>query len=285
MNIKQEYANVIGNRKSLGEGILDPEILDTLPTLDECISFGSELMEIIDSIRDKITIDNPVMITINQMIISSFDFLRDIIHLMSSRDFSYDSPSVAFAMREMYSNFRDIFYLIRNPEYIDRKLDFLCLKNIELINPSSKVVDACKRQFRYNYISKKNTKKSIIISRWTDKGDKDLWNQGYNALKPETPIDPDNIKALVGQLSTTGHLNQFDSLFRKSEKAVRALNVISLMQILYMSYLILELTYKDVTSMVPRDSTKLFDKLKKWFDDFSAVIDKKGLGKTEQKAE
>ena len=284
MNIKQEYANAIRNRKSLGAEILDPEILDTLPALDECISFGSELMEILDSIRGEITIDNPAMITINQMIISSFDFLRDIIHLMSNRDFSYDSPSLAFAMREMYSNFRDIFYLIKNPEYIDRKLDFLCLKNIELINPSSKVVDACKRRFRYDYISKKSTKKSIIISRWIDKGDKDLWNQGYNALKSETPIDPDDIKVLVSQLSATGHLNQFDSLFPKSEKAVRALNVISLMQILYMSYLILELTYKDVTGMVLRDSTKLFDKLKKWFDDFSAVIDKKGLGKTGQKA-
>ena len=284
MNIKQEYANAIRNRKSLGAEILDPEILDTLPALDECISFGSELMEILDSIRGEITIDNPAMITINQMIISSFDFLRDIIHLMSNHDFSYDSPSLAFAMREMYSNFRDIFYLIKNPEYIDRKLDFLCLKNIELINPSSKVVDACKRRFRYDYISKKSTKKSIIISRWIDKGDKDLWNQGYNALKSETPIDPDDIKVLVSQLSATGHLNQFDSLFPKSEKAVRALNVISLMQILYMSYLILELTYKDVTGMVLRDSTKLFDKLKKWFDDFSAVIDKKGLGKTGQKA-
>ena len=280
MDIKQEYANAIGNRKSLGKGMLDPEILDTLPTLDECISFGGELMEILDSIRDKMTIDNPAMITINQMIISSFDFLRDVIHLMSNRDFSYDSPSFAFAMREMYSNFRDIFYLIRNPEDIDRKLDFLCLKNIELINPSSKVVDACRRQFRYDYISKKSTKKSIIINRWTDKSDKDLWNEGYNALKPETPIDPANIKVLADQLSTTGHLNQFDSLFRKSEKAVKALNVTCLMQILYMSYLILELTYKDVTGVVLRDRTELFDKLKKWFDDFSAAIDKKGLDKT-----
>ena len=285
MNIKQEYANAISNRKSLGAGMLDPEILDTLPALDECISFGSELMEILDSIRGEITIDNPAMITINQMIISSFDFLKDIIHLMSNRDFSYDSPSLAFAMREMYSNFRDIFYLIGNREDIDRKLDFLCLKNIELINPSSRIVDACKRQFRYDHISKKQTNKSITISRWIDKSDKDLWNQGYNALKPETPIDPDDIKLLGGQLSTTGHLNLFDSLFPKSEKAVMALNVTSLMQILYMSYLILELTYADVTGMVLRDSTKLFDKLKKWVDDFSAVINKKGLGKTGQKAE
>lgn len=275
INIRNVYADALGNRKSLGEKILDPEILDTLPTLDECISFGSELMEIIDSIRDRIAIDEPAIITINQMIISSFDFFRDIMHIMSRRDFSYDSPSLAFAMREMYSNFRDIFYLIGNPEDIDRKLDFLCLKNIELINPSSKIVEACKKKFRYDYISKKNTKKSIIISRWTDKSDKDLWNEGYNALKPETPIDPDEIRVLMDKLSITGHLNQFDSLFSKSEKAVKAQNITSFMQILYMSYLILELTYKDVTGVVLRDSTKLFDKLKKWFDDFSAVIAKK----------
>ena len=125
---------------------------------------------------------------------------------------------------------------------------------------------------------KKSTKKSITISRWTDKSDKDLWNDGYNALKPETPIDPADIKVLVSQLSITGHLNQFDSLFPKSEKAVKAQNITTFMQILYMSYLILELTYKDVTGVVLRDRTELFDKLKKWFDDFSAVIDKKGLG-------
>jgi len=197
---------------------------------------------------------------------------------MSQRDFSYDSPSIAFAMREMYSNFRDIFYLIRNPEDIDRKLDFLCLKNIELINPSPKLVEDCKKQFRYNYISRKNTKKSITISRWTDKSDKELWNEGYNALKPETPVDPDNIRDLVNKLSITGHLNQFDSLFPKSDEAVKVLNIINLMQVLYMSYLTLELTYKDATGENLRDSTILFDKLKKWFDDFSAVISKKSLG-------
>lgn len=275
INIKEACAEVIRNRKSFREKILDPEILDTLPTPDECISFGNELMEIIDSIRSRIATDNPAIITINQMIMSSFDFLRDTIHLMARRDFSYDSPSLAFAMREMYSNFRDIFYLIKNPEDIDRKLDFLCLKNIELINPSPKIVNDCKKQFRYDYISKKNTKKGIIISRWTDKSDKDLWNEGYNALKPETPIDPDGMKVLGSQLSITGHLNQFDSLFPKSEKAVKALNITSFMQILYMSYLILELTYKDVTGVVLRDNTQLFDKLKKWFDGFSAVIEKK----------
>ena len=275
INIRNAYADAISKRKSLGGELLDPEILNTLPTLDECVSFGNELMEIIDSIRDRVAIDEPAIITINQMVISSFDFFRDIMHIMSRRDFSYDSPSLAFAMREMYSNFRDIFYLIRHPEHIDRKLDFLCLKNVELINPSSKVVENCKRKFRYDYISKKSSKKSIIISRWTDKSDKDLWNEGYNTLKPETPIDPDDIKVLVSKLSITGHLNQFDSLFSKSEEAVRAQNITSFMQILYMSYLILELTYKDVTGMVLRDNTQLFDKLKKWFDDFSAVIEKK----------
>ena len=278
INIRNAYADAISKRKSLGGELLDPEILNTLPTLDECVSFGNELMEIIDSIRDRVAIDEPAIITINQMVISSFDFFRDIMHIMSRRDFSYDSPSLAFAMREMYSNFRDIFYLIRHPEHIDRKLDFLCLKNVELINPSSKVVENCKRKFRYDYISKKSSKKSIIISRWTDKSDKDLWNEGYNTLKPETPIDPDDIKVLVSKLSITGHLNQFDSLFSKSEEAVRAQNITSFMQILYMSYLILELTYKDVTGVVLRDSTELFDKLKRWFDDFSAVIEKKGLG-------
>ena len=178
----------------------------------------------------------------------------------------------------MYSNFRDIFYLLNNLGDINRKLDFLCLKNIELMNLSPKVVDACKRQFRYDYISKKSTKKRIIINRWIDKSDKDLWNEGYNALKPETPIDPDGIKVLGSQLSIIGHLNQLDSLFRKSEKAVRARNVTDLMQILYMSYLILELTYKDVTGVVLRDRTELFDKLKKWIDGFSAILNKKGLG-------
>ena len=275
INIKEAYANAIIDRKSSGEKILDPERLDTLPTLDECISFGNELMEILDSIRDSITINEPAIITINQMIMSSFDFLRDIIHLMAQRDFSYNSPALAFAMREMYSNFRDIFYLIKNPADIDRKLDFLCLKNVELINPSREIVNDCKKQFRYDYISKKTTKKRIIISRWTDKSDTDLWNEGYNALKPETPIDPDGMKVLGSQLSITGHLNQFDSLFPKSEKAVKALNITSFMQILYMSYLILELTYQDVTGVVLRDNTQLFDKLKKWFDDFSAVIEKK----------
>ena len=103
VNIKEAYAEAIKNRKSLREKILDPEILDTLPTLDECISFGNELMEVIDSIRDKIAVDDPVMIAINQMIISSFDFFTDIMHIMSRRDFSYQSPSLAFAMREMYS--------------------------------------------------------------------------------------------------------------------------------------------------------------------------------------
>lgn len=275
INIKEAYAEAIIDRKSFREKILDPEILDTLPTLDECISFGNELMEILDSIRDRIAIDTPEIITINQMVISSFDFFKDIMHIISQRDFSYDSPSLAFAMREMYSNFRDIFYLIRNPEDIDRKLDFLCLKNVELINPSSKIVENCKKKFRYDYISKKNTKKNIIISRWTDKSDTDLWNEGYNALKPQTPIDPDDMKVLGSQLSITGHLNQFDSLFPKSEEAVKAQNVTSFMQILYMSYLILELTYKNVTGVVLRDNTQLFDKLKKWFDDFSAVIEKK----------
>ena len=255
MNIKNTYLDAISNRESLADEILDPEILDALPTLDECISFGNELMEIIDSMRDRISVDDPAIITINQMITSSFDVFRDIMHLMSRRDFSYDPPSLAFAMREMYSNFRDIFYLLNNLGDINRKLDFLCLKNIELMNLSRKVVDACKRQFRYDYISKKSTNKRIIINRWIDKSDKDLWNEGYNALKPdadfvyvvplETPIDPDGIKVLGSQLSTIGHLNQLDSLFRKSEKAVRARNVTDLMQILYMSYLILELTYKD----------------------------------------
>ena len=278
MNIKNTYLDAISNRESLADEILDPEILDALPTLDECISFGNELMEIIDSMRDRISVDDPAIITINQMITSSFDVFRDIMHLMSRRDFSYDSPSLAFAMREMYSNFRDIFYLLNNLGDINRKLDFLCLKNIELMNLSRKVVEACKRQFRHDYICKKSTNKRIIINRWIDKSDKDLWNEGYNALKPETPIDPDDIKVLVGQLSTIGHLNQLDSLFRKSEKAVRARNVTDLMQILYMSYLILELTYKDVTGVVLRDRTELFDKLKKWIDGFSAILNKKGLG-------
>ena len=89
----------------------------------------------------------------------------------------------------------------------------------------------------------------------------------------------------MSQLSITGHLNQFDSLFPKSEKAVKAQNIINFMQILYMSYLILELTYKDVTGVVLRDRTELFDKLKKWFDDFSAVIDKKGLGGKDEEEE
>ena len=283
MNIKNTYLDAISNRESLADEILDPEILDALPTLDECISFGNELMEIIDSMRDRISVDDPAIITINQMITSSFDSFRDIMHLMSRRDFSYDSPSIAFAIREMYSNFRDIFYLLNNLGDINRKLDFLCLKNIELMNLSPKVVDACKRQFRYDYISKKSTKKRIIINRWIDKSDKDLWNEGYNALKPETPIDPDGIKVLGSQLSTIGHLNQLDSLFRKSEKAVRARNVTDLMQILYMSYLILELTYKDVTGVVLRDRTELFDKLKKWIDGFSAILNKKGLGGRSEK--
>ena len=278
INIRRAYTDAIGNRALFREKILDQEILDTLPTLDECVSFGRELIETIDSIRDKITIDDPAMITINQMIVSSFDFLRDIIHIMSQRDFSYDSPSLAFAMREMYSNFRDIFYLIKNPEDIDRKLDFLCLKNVELIKPSSKVAEACKRKFRYDYISKKQSKRTKSIPRWIEKSNDDLWYEGYNTLKPETPINPDDLKVLVDKLSITGHLNLFDSLFPKSEKVIRTQNVTSFMQILYMSYLILELTYKDVTGTVLRDSTDLFDKLKKWFDDFSAVVDKKGLG-------
>lgn len=130
INIRNAYADAISKRKSLGGELLDPEILNTLPTLDECVSFGNELMEIIDSIRDRVAIDEPAIITINQMVISSFDFFRDIMHIMSRRDFSYDSPSLAFAMREMYSNFRDIFYLIRHPEHIDRKLDFLCLTKV-----------------------------------------------------------------------------------------------------------------------------------------------------------
>ena len=277
IDIREAWVDAVSNREVARKKLLDPEILSTLPTLDECVSFGNGLMEIIDSIRDRIAIDNPAIITINQMITSSFDFLRDIVHLMSRHDFSYDSPSLAFAMREMYSNFRDIFYLIRNPEDVDRKLDFLCLKNIELMNPSSKVVDACKRKFRYDHISKKQSKKTKPIHRWIEKSDKDLWNEGYNVLKPETPIDPDNIKDLTDKLSITGHLNQIDSLFKKSEAAVRAQNITSFMQILYMSYLILELTYNDVTGEVLRDSTNLFDKLKEWFDNFSAVINKKGI--------
>lgn len=278
INIRKVYADAISNRGSFREQILDQEVLDTLPTLDECISFGNKLMEITDSIRDEIAIDHYAMITINQMIISSFDFLRDIIHLISRRDFSYDSPSLAFAMREMYSNFRDVFYLLNNPECIDRKLDFLCLKNVELINPSAKKVEACKRKFRYDYISKKQTTKTIVIPRWTDKSDKHLWNDGYNALKPETPINPEELKTLMDQLSIVGHLNQFDSLFPKSEEAVKAQTITSFMQILYMSYIVLELTYKDVTGEVLRDSTDLFNKLKKWFDNFSAVVNKKGFG-------
>lgn len=281
INIRKVYADAISGRESFRKKILDQEILDTLPTLDECISFGNELMEIIDSIRDKVAIDDPAIITINQMITSSFDFLRDIIHLMSRRDFSYDSPSLAFAMREMYSNFRDIFYLLNNPECIDRKLDFLCLKNVELINPSRKKVEACKRKFRYDYISKKQTQKSITIPRWTDKSDKHLWNEGYNALKPETPINPEELKTLMDQLSIAGHLNQFDSLFRKSEEAVKAHNITTLMQIFYMSYIVLELTYKDVTGEILRDNTDLFDKLKRWIDGFTYIIRKKGLGTME----
>ena len=283
INIRETWVDAVSNRGFVREKLLDPEILNTLPTLDECISFGNELIEIIDSIRDRIAVDDPAIITINQMITSSFDFLRDIIHLMSRHDFSYDSPSLAFAMREMYSNFRDIFYLIGNREEIDKKLDFLCLKNIELINPSSKVIDDCRRKFRYDYISKKQAKKPKPIHRWIEKSDKDLWNEGYNVLKPETPVDPEDIKDLMEKLSIAGHLNQFDSLFKKSEAAVRAQNITSFMQILYMSYLILELTYKDVTGEILRDSTNLFDKLKEWFDDFSAVIDKKGLGTNNKK--
>ena len=275
INIRKAYADALSNRKFSSEELIDKEILDTLPTLDECISFGNDLMEIIDSIRDRIANDDPAIITINQMIISSFDFLKDIIHIMSQRDFSYDSPALAFAMREMYSNFRDIFYLIKNQEDIDRKLDFLCLKNIEFMNPSSKAAEACKIKFRHDYINKKQTKKRIIINRWINKSDEHLWDEGYNALKPETPIDPKELKTLMNQLSIIGHLNRFDSLFRKSEEAIKVQNITSFMQILYMSYLTLELTYKDVTGRVLRDNTKLFDKLKKWFDDFSFVINKK----------
>lgn len=281
INIREVYADAVSGRESLKRKILDQEILDTLPTLDECVSFGNELIEIIDSIRDKVALDNPAIITINQMITSSFDFLRDIIHLMSRRDFSYDSPSLAFAIREMYGNFRDIFYLLNNPECIDRKLDFLCLKNVELINPSRKKVEACKRKFRYDYISKKQTAKNIIIPRWTDKSDKHLWDEGYNALKPETPINPEELKTLMDQLSIAGHLNQFDSLFRKSEEAVNANNITTFMQILHMSYIVLELTYKDVTGEILRDNTDLFDRLKRWIDGFTYIIKKKGLGTME----
>ena len=278
INIRKAYADALSNRKFSSEELIDKEILDTLPTLDECISFGNDLMEIIDSIRDKIAKDNPEMITINQMVTSSFDFLRDIIHLISQRDFSYDSPALAFAMREMYSNFRDIFYLIKNPKDIERKLDFLCLKNIELIDPSSRKTEKCKRKFRYDYISDKQTKKRIVINRWIDKSDKDLWNEGYNVLKSETPINTEDLKVLTNQLSITGHLNRIDSLFRKSEEVIKAQNITSFMQILYMSYMVLEMTCVDTIGVVLRDRTKLFDRLKKWFDDSSIVINKKGFG-------
>jgi len=80
IDIKKTYVDALSHRELLGEKFLDPEILDTLPTLDECISFGNELIEIIESIRDRIAIDSPAIITINQMVISSFDFFKDIIH-------------------------------------------------------------------------------------------------------------------------------------------------------------------------------------------------------------
>ena len=275
MNIREVYIDVMRDSILYNEKTFVPEILEILPSIDECISLGNEFLDTLDSIKDRLCeADDHQILTINQMITSCFDSFRDVVHIMSTRDFSYDSPALAFAAREIFRNVRDIFYLINNPDDIDRKFDFLCLKNIESSNASSKIVNACKKKFRYDYISKKQTKKNIIINRWIEKGDRDLWDQGYNTLKPETPINPEDIKVWIDRLSVTGHLNMFDPLFKKSEIVVKARNMTVFLKILYISYLILEFAYKLATDKVLRDNTNHFEKLKKWIDEFSATINK-----------